>query len=232
MSLRTRDFADGVSSSAAPTFSDIGLPTTTKGDLIVRDASTNVREAVGANGAVLTADSAQASGIKWAAASGGSGSGCGAIEWNEHDDGGPVEDREFSEKVYKFTDGGGQKLVSYIKVCAGYTPGSPIKLRVTQYSPSASNTMLFTALATLIRSGTDAMDSVTNQHTSINTAITNTLANMARSVEMDLDDSGNGEINSVAVSAHDIIKIEISRGAGTDTADIRFVPNGTEIVLA
>lgn len=47
------------------------LPTTTKGDLVVHDGTTNVRLGVGANGQVLTADSAQASGIKWASAAGG-----------------------------------------------------------------------------------------------------------------------------------------------------------------
>ena len=46
-------------------------PTTTKGDLIVNNGSTNVRVAVGTNDYVLTADSTQASGVKWTAASGG-----------------------------------------------------------------------------------------------------------------------------------------------------------------
>jgi hypothetical protein len=42
-------------------------PTTTKGDLMVRNGSAVVRLPVGANGQVLTADSAQALGVKWAA---------------------------------------------------------------------------------------------------------------------------------------------------------------------
>lgn len=46
-------------------------PTTTKGDLIVNDGSLNVRQAVGADGFVLTADSTQTSGIKWAASGSG-----------------------------------------------------------------------------------------------------------------------------------------------------------------
>ena len=43
-------------------------PTTTKGDLIVHGSSTT-RLPVGTNGQVLTADSAQTTGLKWAAAS-------------------------------------------------------------------------------------------------------------------------------------------------------------------
>ena len=44
---------------------------TTKGDLIVRDSSAPARIGVGTNGHVLTADSAETLGIKWAAAASG-----------------------------------------------------------------------------------------------------------------------------------------------------------------
>jgi hypothetical protein len=51
---------------------DALAPTTTKGDLIVSNGTDNVRLPVGAtNGHVLTVDSAEATGVKWAAASGG-----------------------------------------------------------------------------------------------------------------------------------------------------------------
>lgn len=46
-------------------------PLTTKGDIVVHDGTNSIRVAVGTNGHVLTADSAQTAGVKWAAASGG-----------------------------------------------------------------------------------------------------------------------------------------------------------------
>jgi hypothetical protein len=50
-------------------------PTTTKGDVIASDGSDNVRLPVGSDGQVLTADAAQATGLKWATPSGGGGGG-------------------------------------------------------------------------------------------------------------------------------------------------------------
>ena len=54
---------------------DALAPTTTKGDLIVSNGTDNVRVPVGAtDGHVLTVDSAEVSGVKWAASSGGGSS--------------------------------------------------------------------------------------------------------------------------------------------------------------
>lgn len=50
---------------------DTLTPTTTKGDILVENGSNVVKLAVGTNGYVLTADSGEASGLKWSAASGG-----------------------------------------------------------------------------------------------------------------------------------------------------------------
>jgi hypothetical protein len=46
-------------------------PTTTKGDIIVEDGSNAIRVAVGADGEVLTADTGEASGVKWAVVTSG-----------------------------------------------------------------------------------------------------------------------------------------------------------------
>jgi hypothetical protein len=61
-------------------------PTTTKGDLIGHNGTANVRVPVGTNGQVLTADSAEAAGWKWAAAGGGGGGIPAAIEAVKTDD--------------------------------------------------------------------------------------------------------------------------------------------------
>jgi len=63
----------GTGQTAKTAAFDALSPTTTKGDLIVSDGTNNVRIPVGTNNYVLTADSAQASGVKWAVGSGGSG---------------------------------------------------------------------------------------------------------------------------------------------------------------
>lgn len=63
----------GTGQTTAVAAFDALAPTTTKGDLIAHNGTDNIRVAVGAtNGHVLTVDSAEASGVKWAAASGGS----------------------------------------------------------------------------------------------------------------------------------------------------------------
>lgn len=56
--------------AANPAFNALA-PTTTKGDLIVSNGTANVRQAVGTDTYVLTADATTATGVKWAAAAGG-----------------------------------------------------------------------------------------------------------------------------------------------------------------
>lgn len=71
----------GTGQTTAVNAFDALSPTTTKGDLIVSNGTDNVRQAVGTNDYVLTADSTTATGVKWAAAGGGSGSGSPQMSW-------------------------------------------------------------------------------------------------------------------------------------------------------
>ena len=62
----------GTGETTAVAAFDALAPTTTKGDIIVHNGSDNVRVPVGGtNGHVLTVDSAEATGVKWAAGGGG-----------------------------------------------------------------------------------------------------------------------------------------------------------------
>lgn len=63
--LTGQQIADAIARLQASIIGVFSDPTTTKGDLIVHGASTT-RLPVGSNDQVLTADSAQASGVKWA----------------------------------------------------------------------------------------------------------------------------------------------------------------------
>lgn len=60
----------GTGQTTATAAFDALSPLTTKGDLLTRDASNNIRVAIGTDGFVLTADSTQAGGIKWASVAG------------------------------------------------------------------------------------------------------------------------------------------------------------------
>lgn len=55
-------------------------PLTTKGDLYTRTSSADARLAVGANGTTLVADSAEATGLKWATPAGSAFVGCGVTK--------------------------------------------------------------------------------------------------------------------------------------------------------
>lgn len=69
----------GSASSTIGAAFDTFAQTTTKGDLVVRDASSADRLAIGTNNQVLTADSTQTLGVKWADSSGATNAGADAF---------------------------------------------------------------------------------------------------------------------------------------------------------
>lgn len=158
---------------------------------------------------------------------GGAGGG-GGFRWTPVDGAAPVEDFEYGDLVYIFQPGNNvQKIQSYLKVPQGYTAGKQVKLYLALYSTSAAGTILFRATSTLIKKNATAIDSTTNQYTSTNVALTNSVAKQYRETLIDLS-SNIGEINSVAIAPGDIIKVELYRLTDTDTTDVRVVPNATE----
>jgi len=163
---------------------------------------------------------------------GGAGGGGGAgLTWSDGTGSPPILSQEYGETVYLFESGLTQTLQVYLKVPSSYGSGKQINMRLSHYSPSAVNTVLLSTTASLIRAGTDPITSVTNQHSSTNAAVTNDQADEYTEIVCDLTD-GSGAVNSVPVSAGDIIKVELVRGTDTDTADVRFIPSATEATFS
>jgi len=160
-------------------------------------------------------------------ASAGGGGGAGAA-WQENPGDAPTSAQENKGLVYLFESGSTAKMNLFLKVPEGYVSGRQITAKVGHYSPTATLTQLLTSVSTLIRDGVDTIDSTTNQRTSTNTALTNTVAKQLRLTTLDLT-STTGQINGVAVTPGDLILIQLSRGTDTDTADIRFIPSFTEV---
>lgn len=195
-------------------------PITTLGDVIVGGvAGVSQRLAIGATGKVLTVSAGTSA---WMAPTNGYGN----ILWVELPGTAPIYAQENSTYVYYFVQGGTSELHCSVQVPSNYIAGQQIYLWASGYSPSSSNNVLMKTQATLIRVNTDSFASTTNQRTSTGVALTNVSANRLTLFGFDLTDS-SGMINSVAVSACDIIKVRLYRDTDTDTADVRIIPGGT-----
>lgn len=164
----------------------------------------------------------------WAAAGGGGG---GSLEWVESTNA-PTPSVDNNNQVYAFQSGLGQSLYALIKVPSGYTTGNQIQLKLDFYSPDSSGTALIQSVATLIRQGTDAMSSTTNQRTSTNSAVTlgAGTVNIPKGVALDLSDS-TGNVNAVAVSPGDYIQVQLTRGTDTGTSDLKVPVYGAEVTF-
>lgn len=150
----------------------------------------------------------------------GSGGGGGALQWIEGANSALLQFLN-NMRSYAFEAGLQQDLWSTVKVPDNYVSGSQITMRLHYFTPDTSGTVLLQTIATLLRQGTDAADSVVNQRTSTNAAVTlSGAANLVRTVTFDLT-STTGQINGVNVSANDLIKVELTRGTDTATSDVQ-----------
>ena len=160
----------------------------------------------------------------------GGGAGGSTLQWHDGDSDTPIEETEYNTIVRKFQDGLGQVLPATYVVPSSYIAGTQIKLRCLIYGETSTTDLLLSGTTTLIRVDTDVLSSTTNQHSSTNTTKTITTAYIPYTIDIDLTDA-SGEINSVAVEPGDILKIELSRGTDSDTADLRFIPFATDVIL-
>lgn len=158
---------------------------------------------------------------------GGAGGGAG-FQWKTISGTAPDIAELYGEMVNPFGAGLAQEMYATIKVPQGYSAGTQILVYVTGFSASSSNTILFQGQSTLVRPGTDAFDSTTNQRTTTNSALTNTVAKQAREFILDVTDT-SGLINGVAVAAGHLIKLRLYRGTDSDTADLNLIPNATDV---
>lgn len=165
---------------------------------------------------------------------GGGGAG-GSLKWVESTGVAPLLINESGFEVYSFSlgDAGSQAVYAAVRVPSSYVAGRPVSLKIPIYSVDASGTFLIQSVSTLIRIGTDAYTSTTNQRTSTNTAITATGGNqnVPQAVILDLT-SSIGQINGVAVTAGDIILVKLIRGTDTAASDVRALTFASEVVLS
>lgn len=151
----------------------------------------------------------------------GSGSGGGgSLKWVEAAQSPTPNINDAGMEVYDYAAGDSQSVYAVIKIPNGYVAGGPCKLRGYFYSPDNTGNVLIQTIATLIRAGVDAYNTTTNQRTSTNSAVSLSAGtvNELQAVLFDLSDS-SGQINGVAISAGDIIKVQLTRGTDTATSD-------------
>lgn len=166
-----------------------------------------------------------------AAGSGAGGGGMGGfpVKWVS-DVNAPLNVQENLMNVWRFAAGGSQSLYAVYKVPASYAAGTQLSLRFQWYSSGTSGNVLLRTVATLIRAATDAVTSTTYQETSTNSAVTLSAGtvNEPQTVAANLTNA-TGQINSVAVSAGDLIIIKLERATDTATADAALIADSAEV---
>lgn len=215
-----KDYDGGTASDT----SRITLPKATKTvlDGLTRKAGTMV----------YATDLAQAfidNGTALVSAGGSGGGGGGGLTWHPVEGSAPLAVEEYGENVYQFESGSANKLRVWMKVPTSYVTGNQIRMRLAYYNNDISGTNLFQTVAYLVRKSVDAVSAYsTNFRSSTNTAAsTPGTANVYQEAIVDLT-SATGTINSIAVTAGDLILVELQRGSDSSGGTLRFIPSSTE----
>ena len=164
---------------------------------------------------------------------GSSGGGGGSsLLWSESANA-PVKYFENNCDVYLYQNGEAQELYTAVRIPSSYSASSPVKLLIEWYCGDSSGNVLIRAQSTLIRAGTDAITSTTNQRTTTNSAATLSggTVNIPQKVILDVT-STTGTVNSVAVSAGDLLIIRLYRDTDTATGDAKFVLGSGEMTFS
>lgn len=162
----------------------------------------------------------------------GTGGGGGGITLNWIQTGGnsPLEDVFSNDKVYLFDASLSQELFTAFKIPDTYEAGTQVNLKIGYTCTATSGTVLFSSQATLIKKDTTVYSATTNQHSSTNVAVTlSASANRINEATLDLSNA-TGLINSVTITAGDIIKVKLFRGTDTATPEARFHPYLYEVI--
>lgn len=196
----------------------------------------SVALAIAPNGAAfLRYDKSSSRWVLMSSSGSGGGAGGSPISW-VLDAEAPVYAFDPTNPIRKllFDAGLGQKLYASIKVPAGYQAGSPINLRFLFTSADTTGNVLFQTVATLVRTGTDALTSTTNQRTSTNSALTQSAgtAGKPQAVTCDLSSTA-GQINSVDIAAGDTILIAFTRlSSDTSTLVANLLQDSAEVTFS
>lgn len=164
---------------------------------------------------------------------GSGGGGGGALKWIEGETS-PTPSIANNMLIYAYAAdlSNDQSLYALVKVPESYSPGTRIYMKFPWYAAGTSLTVLIQAITTLIRKDVDAITTTTNQHTSTNAALTlSSPANEAHVESLDLTAAG-GTINSVAVSAGDLLLVRVTRDTSdTYTGDANALPDSAEVTF-
>lgn len=169
-----------------------------------------------------------ADGVQWRAV--GSIGGSSISQWVE---GAPAPEALIEDSMlkYVFQQMEGQSVTSMLKVPSLYA-GSQILLKFDLQSSDNTGNVMIDVITTLIRQGVDVFSTSTNQNSYTQTiTLSAGTVDIPQEIVAELTDA-NGDINGVAVSPGDYLKIMVRRNTGDMSAvECKIPVHSTEIIF-